>query len=87
MKKTSKGLPKFENEVELANFIYEDILYNTGISYSHIDTKYRFMYGNNQLDLLDISFEKFLDLYITNMNVALRNFMMDNETLRTPYDR
>lgn len=73
MKTTSKGLPKFEKEAELAHFIYQDIVNNTDICYSKIDTTYRFMYGNHQLDLLDIPFEKFLDLYIVNMNVELRN--------------
>lgn len=68
----------FENEVELANDIYESILNNTDICYSFIDTRYRFMYGNHQLDLLDMPFERYLDLYIVNLNVAYRN-MVDNE--------
>lgn len=63
MKQTNRGLDKYETKQELINDAYFRVEHGYDVNYKALDTDYRFMYGNHQLDLLDITFEEYLDIY------------------------
>jgi hypothetical protein len=71
MKKTSKRLEMFENEMELKDYLKERIM-NDGSRWhtrKDLSTSFSFMCGNHQLDLLinndddiEVAFERFIEL-------------------------